>query len=125
MAFSTIWISIGIISLLDWWLLFRATLKQDQQAKLANQPSLGMSTYYMLLAYLITIIVVGIIGFLASPDMAVSSLHTWTLIAYTVLIWCIYKLSQALVGTIVRFIIIRHTSKRYLEEAKKEKRDEQ
>lgn len=125
MTFSTIWISIGIISLLDWWLLFRATLKQDQQAKLNNQPNLGMSTYYMLLAYLVTIIAVGIAGFLLAPDVAVSPLYMWIRVAYTVLIWCIYKLSQALVGTLVRFIIIRHTSKRYLEEAKKEKHDEQ
>ena len=112
------------ISIYDWWMLFRATRKQDLRNQQSNQPRLGSSTYLIVFAQLATlIIVVGVVTLVFNKPMLAYDLtgKFWLAVLFETIIYVILKLVVAVVQTLINFVIIRVVSARYERVSRKEK----
>lgn len=116
-------VAMGVICLIDWWMLLRTTIKHDRELGQASQPNYGHSTYYIIFAQLLAVILVAVAYFIASPFIH-TTFHTsnlWLLAGVYAVVYAVYKIVVAIVQTIFNFIIIEATSARYKKESENEK----
>jgi len=122
-SLTTIVLSVAAICVVDWYLLLRATIKHDRDLGHANQPNYGRSTYYMIFAQLVSIIVLTLLYMFISGMFFPVSFplsHEFLVAGIVALTYIIYKIVVAFVQTVLNFMIIEIVSARYERESKKE-----
>ena len=126
-SLTTIVIAMMAVNMVDWWLLLRATIKHDRELGRANQPNYGRSTYYLIFAQLLSIILITVIytwvaGMFFPVSFPVS--QRLLLVGIFAVVYIVFKLVVAVVQTALNMIIIEIISARYEHKSKKELKEQ-
>lgn len=122
-SLTTVVFAVMAINIVDWWLLLRTTIKHDRELGQANQPNYGRSTYYLIFAQLLSIILITVIytwvaGMFFPVSFPVS--QRLLLVGIFAVVYLVFKLVVAIVQTLLNLIIIEVISARYERKSKKE-----
>ena len=126
-SLTTVVIAMMAVNIVDWWLLLRATIKHDRELGQANQPNYGRSTYYLIFAQLLAIILITVIytwvaGMFFPVSFPVS--QRLLLVGIFAVVYLVFKLVVAIVQTLLNLIIIEIISARYERKSKKELKEQ-
>lgn len=106
------------ITMIDELFQFRYTLKRDRQLSASGEAPLGMSTYYMMLSYVLICAGITGLGLVFLPDL--TQIKNWVFLLITAGMYVLLKLVATFVQTLFVFLAIRKKEHYY----KKLKKDD-